>query len=139
MTTQTLTTSFHGDRKMGGERQFDTPAKDKEGQIIGSLRIHENNGEIHFHDDKNGLKVAVASATMFDAWEKLSDGRLKKFRHKDTTNGTELRIEVIREKRKKRADLKDALFEVRRLKGGPANTDAEVSPEFQKFDQFIKG
>lgn len=124
---------------MGGDREFTTPAKSTStSQVIGNLRIHENSGEIHFHDDANQLKVAVPSADMFEAWEKLSTGKKKKFSYKDRKNSTELRIEVIKVKRKKRADLTDALFEVRRLK----NNEVEISnttPEFDRFNQFMNG
>lgn len=107
--------------------------------MIGSLRIHESSGEVHFHNDQQGTKVAVPSATMFDAWEKLSDGRRKKFRYVDRSNGTELRVEIIKVKRKKRASLTDAFFEVRRLKKGKVEILEETTPEFERFNSFIKG
>lgn len=38
------------------------------------LRMHENNGEIHFHDDAGGVKAAVPVADMWAAWTKLQHG-----------------------------------------------------------------
>lgn len=126
---------------MGGDREFTTPAKSIEtSEHIGNLRIHESNGEIHFHDDSNSLKVAIPSADMFAAWEKLSTGQKKKFSHKDRTNGTQLLIEIVKIKRKKRADFTDAHFEIRKLKKKDAAPEiCNTTPEFEKFNQFIKG
>lgn len=59
---------------MGGERETLVPQKtrktDGSSHEIGQIRIHESNGEVHFHDDTNKLKVAVPSATWFSAFEK---------------------------------------------------------------------
>lgn len=128
---------------MGGDREYNALAKTESSQdsAIGSLRIHESDKEVHFHDDANKLKVAVPSADMFSAWEKLSSGRKNKFKYVDRANGTELRIEIIKLKRKKRAALTDALFRIRSLKKNKMTElpQIEGTPEFQKFDEFIKG
>ena len=127
---------------MGGDREINTPTKASEGQSIGNLRIHENNGEIHFHDDAASLKVAVPSADMFDAWEKLATGRREKFKYIDATNGTELRIKIAKVKRKKRPDLTDAFFEIRPAKKSKLLSkilSQQTTPEFDRFDKFIKG
>lgn len=34
-----------------------------------SIRIHENNGEIHFHDDNAGLKAAIDKKQMLKAYQ----------------------------------------------------------------------
>lgn len=124
---------------MGGEREYKAPAKSTEpktqGEVIGQLRIHENAGEIHFHDDAKSLKTAVPVATMYDAWEKLADGRKKKFNHIDETNGTELRIKVIGNK-KQPTDLH---MEIRPLVGKKRKMAGLTTKDFQQFDKFIKG
>ncbi len=63
---------------MGGERETHvekTEIPDKSGSVrqnSGSrLRIHENAGQVHFHDDENKLKVAVPVATWWRAWQEL--------------------------------------------------------------------
>ena len=55
---------------MGGERETIIKTS-KTGQLIGDVRIHEKNGEVHFHLDKLALKVAVPVPRWFAAWEKL--------------------------------------------------------------------
>jgi hypothetical protein len=57
---------------MGGEREATIPMRDQEGGMIGTVRFHESKGEVHFHDDVNGLKVAVPSGTWYAAWQKLA-------------------------------------------------------------------
>lgn len=53
---------------MGGERETHVKSKPKSGSTeVGALRIHESGGEVHFHDDKRKLKVAVPVATWYDA------------------------------------------------------------------------
>jgi hypothetical protein len=111
---------------MGGEREFTTTTD--VGETIGKIRIHENAGEVHFHDDKNKIKVAVPVATMFGVWEKLRDGRKKRFKHKDLINKSILRIEVIR-KRKGPVDLQLVVEPMK---------DA-ATQEFTNFDAFIRG
>lgn len=58
---------------MGGERETTVSGKSASVQPIeiGSdqkIRIHENAGEVHFHDDVNNLKVAVPAAEFWTAW-----------------------------------------------------------------------
>lgn len=118
---------------MGGDREFTTQAKSTSdiGRVVGNLRIHENNGEVHFHDDKKGLKVAVPVDTMYAAWDRLADGRDTKFKYRDTANGTELRMRVISRK----DSPIDLNVEVRKLK----RKSSAKSNDFQAFDNFIKG
>lgn len=35
----------------------------------GSVRIHSSQGEVHFHDDKAKIKVAVPAATFWKEWK----------------------------------------------------------------------
>ncbi len=45
---------------MGGERETNvksTPSAKSGSTEVGSIRIHESGGEVHFHDDKRKLKV----------------------------------------------------------------------------------
>jgi hypothetical protein len=49
-----------------------TPAGTTE--VIGNIRYHENQGEIHFHDDANSLKVAIPVAKWAAAWDKIEAG-----------------------------------------------------------------
>jgi hypothetical protein len=37
--------------------------------IISSLRIHENNGEVHLHDDANSRKFACPVAEFYSGWK----------------------------------------------------------------------
>jgi hypothetical protein len=61
---------------MGGIKE-DKIEQSKSGSEVGGkigkyIRFHENNGEIHFHDDDNKLKVAMPVATWFAAWSNLA-------------------------------------------------------------------
>lgn len=59
---------------MGGERETELPQKTRKGsgnaETIGNVRIHESGGEVHFHDDKNGRKVAIPVARWFELLER---------------------------------------------------------------------
>lgn len=118
---------------MGGDREFTTPAKTVTGQFLGNIRIHENNGEVHFHDDRARCKVAVPVAQMFAAWERMSDGRMTKYKFIDQINGTMLRMRVS----KKKKGPTDIDVEVKRL--NPNDSVGSRSDNFMAFDRFIKG
>ena len=91
-------------------------------------RIHESGGEVHFHDDQNRIKAAVPVAAMYETWDKLKDGRLKKFKHKDLTNRSVLRIKVVTPKK----GPKDLQMSVEPM------ADA-VTEDFASLDKFIQG
>lgn len=120
---------------MGGEKEFTAPAKSTSGndpgKVVGNLRIHENNGEVHFHDDQNKRKVAVPVDIMYKAWDRLTEGKEKSFKYKDPSNGTQLRMKVVTNK-----NLPiDLQVEVRPLK----SIEGLRSNDFNAFDKFIKG
>jgi hypothetical protein len=60
---------------MGGEREtmVASSKSDKSKTTIGDIRIHEANGEVHFHSDSSKLKVAVPSGTWYRDWARLVD------------------------------------------------------------------
>jgi hypothetical protein len=66
---------------MGGDRETFVDAKrtGKEAEQIGSIRVHEAAGQVHFHDDQNNLKVAVPSHEFWSAWAALVAGGSKTF------------------------------------------------------------
>lgn len=78
---------------MGGDRETMVKKSFQE-QDLGQIRVHESNREVHFHDDANNLKVAVPTATWFDAWSRLSSGQRKKWKYVDTEEGTQLKINM---------------------------------------------
>ena len=41
--------------------------------VLNNIRIHSNNGEMHFHDDTANLKVAVPVADAFAGWSQAQD------------------------------------------------------------------
>lgn len=82
---------------MGGEREFKSSAKRTvkgAEQTIGELRIHENKGEIHFHDDAKKLKCAVPVATWYDMWQRMLKEVNGEFNFIDPKNGTALFAKV---------------------------------------------
>jgi hypothetical protein len=60
---------------MGGERETTVASSksDKNKTTIGDIRIHEANGEVHFHSDSSKLKVAVPSGAWYRDWTRLVD------------------------------------------------------------------
>lgn len=59
---------------VGGEREMEVKKepKAKSGKVsVGNFRIHQNNGEIHIHDDTDKMKVAVPVAAWWKMWDKL--------------------------------------------------------------------
>lgn len=64
---------------MGGERETFLESESKAPEVHGSVsgkegsrvRIHQNNGEVHLHDDTNKIKCAIPVAEWWKAWEKL--------------------------------------------------------------------
>lgn len=86
---------------MGGERETFLEKKDTattSGSVASAsgsrVRIHQNVGEVHFHDDASQLKCAVPVAEWWKAWEKL---RVQpgKWEWIDSTNGTHLMAETV--------------------------------------------
>lgn len=56
---------------MGGDRETTVAARVGTDLIVGDLRVHEKKGEVHFHADKDGLKVAVPVNRWYAAWAEL--------------------------------------------------------------------
>jgi hypothetical protein len=62
---------------MGGERETTVEkAKGKSGDKadkteVGAFRIHENQGEVHVHDDTNKLKAAIPVSAWWKMWDRL--------------------------------------------------------------------
>ena len=51
------------------------------------IRWHESGGEVHFHDDERGLKVAIPVATVWDEWQRFKKEK-KPIRFEDQVNNT---------------------------------------------------
>lgn len=87
---------------MGGEYEDKVPQKQVSvtGSVeeVGTVRFHENKGEIHFHDDKKGLKVAVPVARWFSAWQKLVQNPDEEFVYADSDNQSILTVKVQKKK-----------------------------------------
>jgi len=60
---------------MGGERETTVASSksDKTKATVDGIRIHESNGEVHFHSDSLKLKVAVPSGVWYRDWMRLVD------------------------------------------------------------------
>jgi hypothetical protein len=82
-----------GKLTMGGERETVIEQKSSKNDVVlGSIRVHENKGEVHFHDDDRQLKVAIPVAAWYSAWTSISSGKQSKFKYIDTTNMSQLSI-----------------------------------------------
>lgn len=69
---------------MGGANQSTCPAPSQSSTPRSSsnpIRFHENTqqGEVHFHDDKAGLKCAVENAIFFDRYHKWRPSMVGEF------------------------------------------------------------
>jgi len=66
-------------------------------QVSGEVRYHTSGssggGEVHFHDDKNNLKVAIPSATWFAAWQKIETG--ESWQYTDIERQTSLNVSFV--------------------------------------------
>lgn len=120
---------------MGGKRETVVQSK-SEGSKIGSLRIHENAGFVHFHDDNRGLKVAVPVAEMYSAWGRLTSGKIKKFKYTDMANGSRLNMRVFTA-----GGITDIEMSVKRtkLKTKSRTVGLQKTADFDKFNVFING
>ena len=80
---------------MGGEREKVIPPSKSvhKNAAIGDIRVHEKDGEVHFHADSSKLKVAVPTGTWFQAWMRLVD-QGGSFSFADSERGTFLTIKV---------------------------------------------
>jgi len=58
------------------------------------IRFHENKGEVHFHADEDGLKVALPVAEWYKAWERLKNLRMTEYTFVDHGNLTRLDVKV---------------------------------------------
>lgn len=83
---------------MGGAREQTVESPAAKGGKIKSIRFHENDGEIHFHDDKAKpkIKVAVPVADFWSAWEKFKGNPLHEpIQLFDLKNGTSVTINGV--------------------------------------------
>lgn len=80
---------------MGGERETTVCSAKDVGKktTIGDIRVHEANGEVHFHADSSKLKVAVPSGIWYRDWTRLiDDGGSRTFI--DIERGTRLMLDL---------------------------------------------
>ncbi len=99
---------------MGGKNETTVPKEKTRARApatatraIGHIRVHENQGEVHFHDDAAEIKVAIPAAAWYNAWNALSSGAQRTFSYLDPTHESLLTIDVSIKGRKKnpRVDL----------------------------------
>lgn len=84
---------------MGGMNEVVAPPPTGATSQKNGIRIHENKGEIHFHDDTAGFKVAVDKPDVLDAYKRAeSDGWKNPVEliSKDKSSVVSLRQQVVR-------------------------------------------
>lgn len=63
---------------MGGKRETKIEQKSSSMTLsqnsANPIRIHESQGEVHFHDDAAKLKVAVQAGAFWNEWAKIKSG-----------------------------------------------------------------
>jgi hypothetical protein len=118
---------------MGGDKETMAQQKvetEKGVHAVGSLRMHLNKGELHFHDDANKLKVAVPIAVWMKRWGEAVSTAPSEFNVVDIGNKTRLNVRI---------KLKDAKPD----KDRPPRLDAiahieqvEITEDFNKLHQY---
>lgn len=90
---------------MGGERETVSPqvvSKKGKSQVVGHVRYHEKGGEVHFHDDAAGLKVAVPVDLWMKTFQEMAGSVPAKRELGDPSRGTILHVAMkLRPKRPK--------------------------------------
>jgi len=117
---------------MGGERETKVPKSQSQSTptSLGDIRIHESGGEVHFHDDKSKLKVAVPVAEWWKEWQRLKTPSVsQQWDYIDSINSTLLSIvsEIDRDKSPPEISLKILIEKVK------------VADNFKKIQEFTKG
>ena len=109
---------------MGGARE--TVVDSVKGiERVGNVRIHESGGQVHFHDDKNGLKVAVPAHEFWDAWNSLLGDGKRTFIDPDKSTVLYLTNKLGGSPNKPRIST---ILEIRKL---------EMDPSFEKLHKFV--
>jgi len=90
----------------------------------GKIRYHENSGEVHFHDDDNGLKVAIPSGVWYNMFLNLVKQVPHEISYPDTKNKTVLHIGTRFKKAKK-------------LRNRPARIDLDMHIESLEIDDRL--
>jgi hypothetical protein len=86
---------------MGGENEKVLSTKSKGTAFLGStnagkIRMHENGGEVHFHDDANKLKVAVPVADYWSRFNNWINDPQKPLQFIDSNRKAELAFSIKR-------------------------------------------
>lgn len=117
-----------GERETIGSQKIETQTGT---EIIGSVRYHESKGQIHFHDDKNKLKVAVPVAVWYKAWNSLLSSVPGEWNYADIDNGTIMHVSVslkkASEKKNRPHPRIDVLMQIQKV---------ELSEDFSKLNNF---
>ena len=111
---------------MGGEKEMtvEKPNKGKaEKTDVGNFRIHQNNGEVHIHDDANKLKVAMPVSAWWKIWDSLRNEPGEKT-WIDSVNKTKLVFETVVD-----GDVVDVKITVESV---------TVSADWEKVNTFTK-
>jgi len=114
---------------MGGAREAKVAAKKADGkeQKLGELRFHESGGQVHFHDDKNKLKVAIQAGRWYQEWQNAvkaaCENGMAAFQYRDHINKSQLTLQVT---------LSDGQLDISEISIAPLTS----SDTFKKLDEF---
>jgi hypothetical protein len=95
---------------MGGEYEtkVEAPVRARAGNkgddddvvMVKGIRFHKSRGQVHFHDDKAGLKCYVPTGAWWSAWQRLRnpvDDAPTSFTYQDVDNKTVLLVTSLLE------------------------------------------
>jgi hypothetical protein len=122
---------------MGGERETTSPQKiTTKGteQTIGTVRYHEKDHHIHFHDDTNGLKVTIPAAQWLQAYQEMENNlpARKTFIDQDRKTTLYIHLKITPKKPKKNITPKlTATFSI--------HGNTQIDPEYSALRKFTYG
>ena len=103
--------------------------------INGSVRIHENQGEVHLHDDLEKLKVAIPVGDFWNAWERCRTSM-------STNNAPFATSRLVDTKNSTCAIIETQLHEVGtecRLQSTVKIIKIVIDPSYQQINDFAAG
>lgn len=104
----------------------DLPNLSDLGITLQSIRFHESNNEVHFHDDEAKLKAAVPAAIWYAAWSQLKVLKIKDWNYRDEKNQTYLELFLGKDSNGA-AEVQVKLSKIAKFSTGPT---------FNKLDNF---
>jgi hypothetical protein len=122
---------------MGGERETTSPQKvttKGKTHTIGTVRYHEEDHQIHFHDDVNGLKVTIPAAQWLQAYQEMETHLPARKHFLDPQRKTVLYVHLKLTPKKPKKDITPKVTATFSIHG-----NTEIDPEYEALRKFTYG